>query len=354
MAVVSIWLLVPVACRFGWVDQPDQRKVHDQSTPVVGGVGIFIALFLGLAMSSESLYSPDSAIVWLGLSALLLLMVGAADDMRSLSPLLRLVLQICTALLMVGPAGIMLSDFGALLSSNVLELGFLSAPITVFAVVGVINSFNMIDGIDGLSGTIFLIAAAGMVGFAAANGAATSSHILLLAIAAVSGFMLLNARLPWLDKACVFLGNSGSMMLGFFLAWFFISLGNGVDRVFMPMTAVWLFAVPLLDTSTLIYSRWRRGQSAFAADNHHLHHAFLRAGFSVESTWLAISIFALALALLGCALEVSSLPDYLSFYVFMLIAFTYYFYIKHSWSSQKFLGRHFIHHDFTIEEPQAI
>ncbi len=350
MAVLSIWTLIPVAYRFGWVDLPDQRKTHEQATPVVGGVGVFIALFLGLILSSESIYVPEGSIVWLGLASLLLLMVGAADDMKSLSPFLRFLLQICASLLMIGPAGIMLADFGELVISTVLELGIFSVPITVFATLGVINAFNMIDGLDGLSGIIFLIAAAGMAGFAIADGAVGSSQVLLLGMAAVTGFLLLNARFPWISKAKVFLGNSGSMTLGFFLAWFFIDLGNGVDRVFMPMTAVWLFAVPLLDTATLIYSRWRRGRSAFEADNQHLHHAFLRAGFSVEATWLAIAALALVLALVGCVLELSALPGYWSFYIFMFVAFVYYFYMKHCWSAQRFLGRHFIHHDFTIED----
>lgn len=350
-AIASIYLLIPIACRLGWVDHPDQRKVHEQSTPVVGGVGVFVAVFLGLMLSSESLLVPDHPMVWMGLAALLLLMTGAADDMKSLSPFLRLLLQICACLIMIGPGGVMLSDFGALFSNSILELGIFAVPITVFSALGVINAFNMIDGLDGLSGSIFLIAAAGMAGFAIAGGAEINSHVLLLAMAAVSGFLLLNARFPWLKKAKVFLGNSGSMMLGFFLTWFLISLGNGEERVFMPITAVWLFAVPLLDTSTLIFTRWRQGRSAFVADNHHLHHAFLRAGFSVNATWLAIAALALALALFGVVLEISPLPEYFSFYCFMVVAFIYYFYLRHCWSSQRFLGRHFIHHDFTIEEP---
>jgi UDP-GlcNAc:undecaprenyl-phosphate GlcNAc-1-phosphate transferase len=121
----------------------------------------------------------------------------------------------------------------------------------------------------------------------------------------------------------------------------------------MPMTAVWLVAVPLLDTSTLIWTRWREGRSAIIADQRHLHHAFLRAGFSAGQAWLAISLLAIALGAAGVGFELAGVPDYLSFYSFMAFAFTYYFYLRHSWAAQRFLGRHFIHHDFVIEEGYA-
>lgn len=350
LAIITISILIPIAHKAGWVDQPGHRKTHEQATPVVGGLGIFIAWFVVLTLTSGSLHVTDNPMVWLGLSAMLLLVVGAADDMKNLSAFLRFLLQACAALLMIGPAGTSLTDFGELFSSSVLQLGLLSVPITVFAAVGVINAFNMIDGMDGLAGTIFLVAVVPVTLFAAVKGNTESLRVLVPLIGAVAGFLLLNARFPWISKAKVFLGNSGSMMLGFFLAWFLIDLGNGSDRVFMPMTAVWLFAVPLLDTSTLIYSRWRSGQSAFEADNQHLHHAFLRAGFSVEATWLAITTLAIFFASVGIILEVSPLPDYFSFYIFMIFAFTYYFYLRHCWAAQKFLGRHFIHHDFTVDE----
>jgi len=81
-----------------------------------------------------------------------------------------------------------------------------------------------------------------------------------------------------------------------------------------------------------------------------LHHAFLRAGYSVGDTWAAISLLPLLLAGIGILLEFSTLPQYFGFYAFLSIALVYYCYIKHSWTSQRFLERHFIHHDFVIED----
>jgi UDP-GlcNAc:undecaprenyl-phosphate GlcNAc-1-phosphate transferase len=206
---------------------------------------------------------------------------------------------------------------------------------------------------DGLSGAMFLITAAGMAGFAGLAGQMGMLWFLLIATAAVLGFLSLNARFPWNGQARVFMGNSGSLLLGLLLAWCLIKLGSGPDRAFMPMTAVWLFAVPLLDTATLISRRWGEGRSAFSADQNHLHHAFLRAGYSVDTALAVIAAFSVALAAIGVAFELSALPDYCSFYTFMLIAFIYYFYMKHSWGVQRFLGRNFIHPDFTVEGPYA-
>lgn len=351
ITTIGISLLIPAAQRFGWLDHPDARKIHESATPAVGGVAVFIALTVASLLSP--LLRASAHAMWLLTGCLIMLVIGLADDAKGLGPRMRLLLQAAACCLMIGLGDVILSDLGPLFSSARLELIIFSAPITIFSALGVINAFNMIDGMDGLGGGIFLVASTGMSLFAFAGQQSEMALLLLIASAAVVAFMLLNARFPWNAKARVFMGNSGSMMLGFFLAWLFISCGNGEQQVFMPMTAVWLFAVPLLDTSTLIWSRWRQGQSALEADNQHLHHAFLRAGFTVEGTWLCIMSIAVFLALLGSAIECSSLPGYLSFYIFMVVAFTYYFYLRHSWKSQKFLGRHFVHHDFTIEESYA-
>ncbi len=147
-------------------------------------------------------------------------------------------------------------------------------------------------------------------------------------------------------------GDGGSLLLGFILAWCFIALGSdyqeGSVRAFMPMTAVWLLAVPLLDTTTLMWSRWRSGRSAFAADQYHLHHAFLRAGFSVDETWVNITLLATVLAGVGVLFEISGAPEYVSFWAFMTVAFAYYAYIKRSWRTQRFLTRNFIYNDFEL------
>jgi len=343
-------VLIPLAVRFDWVDRPNARKVHETATPLTGGPAIFAALAIVANLAPEVSLPVEPFLAFLLAGGFLLMMTGLVDDLRGLSPALRFVVQVVICLAIIELGGVRLDDFGRLFTGEVLQLGWLAIPITIFSAMGVINSFNLVDGMDGLSGAIFLVAASGMALFASWAGQTAIFWFLLIAMAAVLGFLLLNARFPWNSKARIFLGDSGSLVLGLILAWCFIRMGSGPNRAYMPMTAVWLVAVPLLDTSTQIRRRWAEGRSAFSADQNHLHHAFLRAGFSVGQTWVAITLFALLLAGIGIGFELSPLPDWLSFYAFMLVAFTYYFYMKHSWGSQRFLGRHFIHHDFEVDE----
>lgn len=353
LSISFCFLLIPIAHKVGWVDHPGLRKVHLDSTPLVGGIAIYmaIALLIGLVQLIPGISIFNShwiTVVMIG--ALIIMIVGGIDDRWSLSPIIRFLMQILACVFVIRFTGWHLEDFGALFSSTVVSLGFLAIPITLFAALGVINSFNLADGLDGLAGSLFLVSAVGLIGFSITSGQFELSWFLAVASASVFGFLLLNARFSWNDRARLFLGDAGSLMLGFILAWGFIRLGSGEDRAYMPMTAVWLFAVPLLDTASLIWRRWREGRSAIHADQSHLHHVFLRAGYSVEETWGRIMLLAAILAGLGVFFELSGLPNWLSFYTFMLIAFSYYFYLKHCWAAQRFLGRHFIHHDFEIDE----
>jgi len=353
LSAVVACLMAPLAHKLGWVDHPDLRKLHEAATPMTGGVAVYAAIAVGLALRTDRWSGTEPFLLWLLLGGLGLLLLGLIDDLRDLSAPLRFVLQSGICLLMIHFAGVRLDDFGQLFGNGVLRLGWLAVPITVFAALGVINAFNLIDGMDGLAGGIFVVAAGGMAGFAFRSGDSSSGFFLLLAVAAVVGFLALNAPLPWNHKARMFLGNSGSLFLGFLLAWCFIRLGNGDQRAFMPMTAVWLFAIPLLDTTTSMWLRWRDGRSPFSADRVHLHHAFLRAGFSVAQTWLAIILLALLMAGVGALFEFARLPAYPGFYLFMAFALAYCWYMKHSWAAQRFLGRHFIHHDFSIDAGYA-
>lgn len=328
-------LLSPLARRIGLLDHPAERKVHDTSTPLAGGFAIYIAW-----VASVLLLTPlASASIPLLFAGTMMLMAGAWDDLRELRPLTRFIIQIIACIIMIFASGVVLTDFGSLMWDGVLSLGWFSIPITIFAALGVINAFNMMDGIDGLSSTIFIIAACAMAWLALRAGLASNATLLLVAAGAVAGFFLINARLPWNKRARAFLGDSGSMFLGLLLAWQFIDLGNGDDRAFAPMTAVWLFGIPLLDTTRIMTHRWREGRSSMEADQYHLHHAFLKSGFSVVQTSIAITTLILLTTAVGLAGELLDWPEYLMFYGYIAFGLVYNRVMNRCWREGRFLGR---------------
>jgi len=333
-------VLAPLARRLGWVDHPDWRKQHSGDTPLVGGPAIFLAVLLVLAWRG-GWSEPIHVLVW---SSAIVFLTGLMDDRSHIRVPLRFALQIIALLCMVYFGGVQLYNFGNLFWDRLLGLGPLAVPITVFAALGVINAFNMIDGLDGLSGSLALIALGGLTFFASRGGFVEAHAVLLIVFGAVLGFLLLNFRFPWRERARVFLGDSGSSWLGFVMAWFFIALSQddaaaGIKRAYAPITAVWLFGLPLMDTTYVMFRRWRKGDPVFGADRRHLHHLFLRTGHSVMVTWAVMVGAALLMALVGVYAELRDWPEWGMFYAYVGMCLGYFVWMERVWKSRRFLGR---------------
>lgn len=328
-------LLMPVARKTGLLDHPAERKVHRDPVPLVGGAAIYLAMILMIILATPYAVETLPLMIACGM----MLVVGMIDDVRELSAFIRFVIQILACCIMVFVSDVVLTDFGSLMWNGVLYLGWTSIPFTIFSALGVINAFNMMDGIDGLSSMIFIVAASAMAWLALQAGHTTNAVVLIIAAGATLGFFLLNARLPWNKRARVFLGDSGSVFLGLLLAWQFIDLGNGDDRAFAPITAVWLLGIPLLDTTLLMVRRKLNGGSPFDADQHHLHHAFLRAGFSVTQTTIIITGLVLFTTTVGLAGHILAWPEYMMFYTYIVFGLVYYRTMSRCWRDHRFLGR---------------
>ncbi len=333
--VLVTLILLPVAASVGLVDHPDERKVHSGRIPLVGGIAIFATALVCAVFATA--FDTETRLFFLASG--IVLAAGIIDDRWGLTPRSRFIAQSAAVLVMILVAGLVLENFGNLFLDRLFSLGLLAIPITVFSALGVINAFNMVDGIDGLSGTIFIIAALAMIVLIAGADHPNAQNLLGIYVAATFGFLVLNARWPWLKSAKVYLGDSGSALLGFVLAWYFVDLSQGDQRIFAPITAVWLVAVPLLDTFFLIIKRVRERKSPFGADRHHLHHAFLRAGFSVRQTWLSIGLLAVLLAGFGVFSEWVGWPEYWRFYLFILLSSVYNYTMRRVWLRRRFLGR---------------
>lgn len=280
------------------LDRPGARKPHRDPVPAIGGIGVVLGTVLAWALAGAA----QPAVLPAALLALLA--AGLVDDHRGLSARVRFAVQAVVVLLLALGGGMLLRDFGALLAPGTrLDAGLLALPLTVFCAVGLINATNMIDGSDGLAGSLALASLAG-IGVLAARDATAAGLLPLLggAAAALAAFLAFNLRLGG-RPARVFLGNGGSMALGALLAWLAITLSQGTDRVFAPATALWLFAVPLVDTVSVMWRRLAARASPFDADHQHVHHLLLRAGFGVNATLGLLLALHASCVLAGVALE---------------------------------------------------
>jgi len=216
-------------------------------------------------------------------------------------------------------AGLFVLQIGNLFGFVVFELRHWAIPFTVVCVLGVINAVNMADGLDGLAGGLSLVAAMFLCAAALVTGDAGAAKLLAIMAFAILGFLLFNLRLPWQRRAHVFMGDSGSMMLGFFLAWFSVELTQRPGLRLEPMAAVWFIAVPLLDMGFVILRRVAKGMSPFAADRTHLHHILLAAGFTPgQVTWILLALSA-AFAAFGWFGWRAGWPGYALFYPFVAV-----------------------------------
>jgi UDP-GlcNAc:undecaprenyl-phosphate GlcNAc-1-phosphate transferase len=341
--MILIVLLRPIAIAIGLTDTPNERKQHVGNIPLVGGIAIFLGFALAVLVSpwvtAEAGPLSGKLKVFL-VSSFILVAAGAWDDLRGLTPLSRLIVQIFVALIMVSGAGLIIVDLGSHMPADdhaILER--LSVPFTVFATVGLINAINMSDGLDGLSGNLTLVS---LLGFGLAYsiwGGGPGLELVNVLSAAIAGFLVFNQRMHWRSTASVFLGDAGSMMLGFSLAWVAIEISQGPAPAISPVAVLWFLAVPVYDTMGVIVRRLLHGRSPFHADARHLHHLFVGAGFSVTATIAILCGMALAGVAVGLCVTWWMVPDWQIMIAYLIGWVIYLAIVQRAWNERRFLGR---------------
>lgn len=300
ICALLIRALLPVALRLGMVDCPGGRKQHAAPTPVIGGLAILAAMVVTYAAFESHINLRTLGFIG---GAAMLAVVGQLDDARDLRWTWRIGAQALAALLMVYVAGVQATNLQDVFGFMGANIGLLAVPFTVFIVVGVVNALNMADGVDGLAGSLGLVSLLLFTMFALYAGDGLLAERLLSLAAALVGFLIWNARFPWQPKARVFLGNGGSMLVGFVIAWASVRLTQNAHHPVSPVLGPWTLALPLIDCVTLMVRRWRQGRSPFAADRHHMHHMLLDAGFRPAMVVLILAGTSLLLGL-GAAVAV--------------------------------------------------
>ncbi|MBM7125048.1 undecaprenyl/decaprenyl-phosphate alpha-N-acetylglucosaminyl 1-phosphate transferase [Dyella flava] len=274
----------------GLVDHPSGRKRHIGDVPLIGGLGAFFGVVVGVCFAGPT---PSFVSAVLGTAAVLVL-VGALDDRFNLSVRTRLTVQALAVLTVVYCTGVYIHTLGHMFGYE-FELGGLGMPLTLIAVIGLLNAFNMMDGIDGLAGMLALVSIGAINIF---QGFSQWHSVILLLWLAAALLPDLAANLG-LAKHKVFLGDAGSMVLGYFLAWTLIQLSQQPHPHLSTVDVLWCVALPVLDTLAVMVRRMREGKSPFKPDRGHIHHIMMDAGFGPHTTLVALVGLAIGLVFMG-------------------------------------------------------
>jgi len=303
------------APRWGLVALPDSRRLHSGAIPVVGGLAMGLAFLAAWPTTRGGLDQPYE--LALPAAVALTLLGGVLDDRYELRSSIKFGFQIAAAALLAWWGDALLTHLGELMSPTVFTLGRWALPLTIFAIVGVMNALNMADGLDGLAATYALCACLGF-GVAAAGGGNEGMFCAIsLALGAAAGFLLFNTRLPGRGPAPVYMGDTGSLLLGLLLAWFAIGLAMYERPSLAPITAVWILALPIADTVTIMTRRILRGKSPFVGDREHLHHIVMALGLSAGQTVAALAAASLALSLIALIAQYWGAREHVMFYLYI-------------------------------------
>lgn len=308
LGFAATWLLIPVIIRLahekGILDRPDgDRRVHTVAVPRLGGIGIFIgtALVAGLLLAFDAVRGElrlpyPSLLPGVVLGATMVFATGLLDDLRGLGPRGKLVLQTLAAVAVVG-FGFRIDTIALTTNGLPIALGLAGIPLAIFWIVGMTNAFNLIDGVDGLAGTVALIALTASIGVDLYLHDSRSLIISVAMLGAVFGFLRYNN-----NPARIFLGDSGSMTLGFFLSIRLVISSTRPDGAIYVLVPLFALAFPLLDTFIAIARRWLRGHAFSRADGRHIHHQLLALGLPPRAAVDVLGLVFAGVAAIGISI----------------------------------------------------
>ncbi len=303
------------------VDLPDKsRKFHKRATPLTGGISILAALLISgklyIDLNNLNGFVPEFT-YYLMLSSIPLVLVFLIDDFKNLKASQRLLIQSFFSIYMIYTTGIHIESFGNLFGLGVINLGIFSIPVTVFCIVGIMNAFNMIDGVNGLCSGYSMISLLLMSFY---SGLIYDSMMILI-IGSIVGFLIFNLRI-FGKKRGVFLGDNGSNLIGFWVAWSAIYCSQNELYEVEPITMIWFVAIPFLDCIGLIFARIRKGINVSSPGRDHVHHKLMEK-YSPEATLIIILAVALFTGSLGIFLD-NNYSAWVSTYLFILYSMSYF------------------------------
>lgn len=315
LTAVLMPFFMKLGLRWGMVDMPGGRRIHDDPTPRTGGIAMGLGLLGSLVLAPA--LGPLTKGILPGL--VVLFAVGIVDDRYGLDYRIKFGAQLVAVSTALWGTDLELRSLGLIAPGYELPLGILGGPTTALFLLAVINSVNLADGLDSLAGGLCLLSfcATAVLPTKAPDPALIS--LASCAAGTVIGFLRYNTH-----PAMVFMGDTGSQILGFMLG---ITLLTYHQSASQPQIGIVLFiaGIPILDMLTVIIQRIREGQCPFRADRNHLHHILLQKGLRPHQA--VVAIYFGQLVLIGVGLSLLTLPSYVSFWIYSGTTFLFVFFM---------------------------
>jgi UDP-GlcNAc:undecaprenyl-phosphate GlcNAc-1-phosphate transferase len=293
----------------GAIALPGKRHIHTTPIPKFGGIAIALSVFI----ISAFIFSIDRVIASFLASTALMLLLGIIDDVKGAKWNLKLLLSLGATSIFIFGSGIWIKSLGNLFGTGEIQLGLWGIPFTYFAVFGVINAINLIDGLDGLASGVSSIAFTSFAVFAYMSGNNTVFYLSLINLGATLGLLRYNY-----PKAKIFIGDSGSLFIGFSLSVLAILLTQGSNTI-KPMVPVLILGIPIFDTLRVMIIRIIHKRNPFHGDKTHLHHLMHRSG--IPTNQVVKRIWALSCVMSLLALALYSFDSWLMLLIYANVAF---------------------------------
>ncbi len=323
IGIISFFILLTifyyVAPFLKLIDEPNSRKRHKGNIPLIGGLIIYLNLFIFMFY-----FEIGDNMRTVLLTSIILLILGALDDVIELGIIFRLIAQFACCLIVIG-SGLLITHIGDYMMMPKLEIGIFSIIFTIFCVIGLTNSFNFIDGVDGLCASLALIS----VVFILIISLLDKSYIYLIEFEYLILFSIILILFIFFNinnRFKIFLGDAGSMFLGFFISWLLImtsqgyETSSGIKEIIHPVLALWCVTLPVFDIFSVIIKRILINKNPFKPDRRHIHHILLQLGFDNTQTLFLILILSVVLNCFGLLIYYISgpLPALVSFILLLI------------------------------------
>ncbi len=305
-----------VAPYISLVDHPNHRKIHKGSIPLVGGPMILTILLL-----SQFFFTFSYFINLIIYSSIIIFIFGFLDDIFNLRVISRLISQFLSVSILIG-SGFIVNDFGFYQFTN---NNYLFVPIifTAISIVGLTNSINFIDGLDGLCSSVFITSILSLLFVLILNDISFEDiQILILLLIIVSAFFLMNLNIFLIGK--VFLGDSGSINLGFILSCLLIYFSQFQEINIDPQLVIWCVTLPIFDFFAVTIKRLLNKKNPFSPDRTHVHHILLSKSFSQHKVLFILIFVSIFFNFMGFAIYYL-FGSFVAFTFFLILFFVYYF-----------------------------